>query len=303
MYRFKKIMVGLNLSNLDKTTLPYAAMISRLTKSEKVYFIHAARRTTIPESILEEHPLLSESDEEATAYKITESVKSLFDGYPETDKAFEVVAGQPLDEMLRRVPKKEIDLILVGRKKNVRRTRLLPLNLARNAPCSVMVIPNGVEPKISRLLLPVDFSEYSADALEVALSIAIAKDIPEILCLHVYQLPLGYYKTGKSTAEFTEIMRQNAQADYQNFVKNIDTKGISLIPHFVKDKNPANAIRKTINQHKIDLVVMGARGRSPIAALLIGSVTEHIIQVTDIPVIAVKQKGANLKFLEAVFQM
>jgi len=51
------------------------------------------------------------------------------------------------------------------------------------------------------------------------------------------------------------------------------------------------------------MVVMGARGRSPIAALLIGSVTEHVIQTSNVPVIAVKKKGANLKFMETVFQL
>jgi nucleotide-binding universal stress UspA family protein len=48
------------------------------------------------------------------------------------------------------------------------------------------------------------------------------------------------------------------------------------------------------------LIVIGAKGRSLSALVLLGSVTEKLIETTPAPVLAVKKKGAGMGFLEAL---
>lgn len=303
MYRYKNLLVGLNLSDLDKTTLPYAAMISRFADSEKAYFVHVTRYLMTPQNILEEYPNLLEPLDEFAGNKLEKTVVKYFEGKPTLDKHFEVVEGQPLDELLRRTRQKEIDLIVVGRKMETRQTRMLPLNLTREAPTSVLIIPEGAKPRINKILLPLDFSDCSANALEAARDLAIAAEIPKLVCLHAYRLPLGYYKTGKSESQFDEIMLNNARTNFKDFMHKKDMGGIAVTSLFVKDKSPANAIRSVVAKNKIDLIVIGARGRGAGAAALLGSVTENLIQTADVPVLAVKKKGAGMRFLDALFQL
>jgi nucleotide-binding universal stress UspA family protein len=53
-------------------------------------------------------------------------------------------------------------------------------------------------------------------------------------------------------------------------------------------------------EQQVDLVAVGARGRTA-AALLLGSITERLIRSTEIPLIAVKKKGTGLSLLAALY--
>ena len=57
-----------------------------------------------------------------------------------------------------------------------------------------------------------------------------------------------------------------------------------------------------MNKEQIDLLIMATLGRSASAAILMGSVTEKLIWITNVPLVAVKKKGAGLSFLEALLK-
>ena len=303
MYRYKNLSVALNLTDMDKAVIQYAAMISQMAKPEKVYYLHVTRNLNIPKKILEEYPQLLRPVDEFAVRKMKKTVKNCFDGHPQTKTVYDVVEGSPLEELLRQTTCKDIDLVLIGRKTDATETRRLPMKLARKAPCSVLVIPEGIKPSISNILVPIDFSEHSANAMDVAVAFATAKGISTIQCLHVYQLPVGYYKIGKSEEEFAAIMKKNARESYQKFISGIDLKSISVIPEFVLHKKPAKAIREVVEKEHIDMIVIGARGRSAAAGVLLGSVTEDLIFSTFVPLIAVKKKGTGMKFLQALINI
>ncbi|HHP7242780.1 MAG TPA: universal stress protein [Cyclobacteriaceae bacterium] len=302
MYRYKNLLIPLNLTSMDDAVINYASMVSKMSKSEKAYFLHVKRPSEVPKEILEEYPQLLNISQEHRLKKMRESVESGFRGHPDTEIIFEVKEGYPLEVVLGEIVEKDIDLILVGRKKDAAETRRLPVNLTRKAPCSVLIIPQDSDHSIESILVPIDFSEFCANALELAVNLAIAYGISVIHCLHVFRLPIGYYKTGKSQAEFTEIMKKNARVDYERFIRNIDLKGVKLEPIFMMQEKPYKAIQSMVEKNEIDLVVLGARGRNAGAGLLLGSVTENIIQNVQVPIFAVKKKGTGLSFLEVLLK-
>jgi nucleotide-binding universal stress UspA family protein len=51
----------------------------------------------------------------------------------------------------------------------------------------------------------------------------------------------------------------------------------------------------------IDLVIVGARGRTAGISIFLGSVTDSLIKESKVPVLAIKQKGTGLKILERIF--
>jgi hypothetical protein len=148
----------------------------------------------------------------------------------------------------------------------------------------------------------------------VAVAFASAKGIDEIRCLHAYNVPIGYYKTGKSFEQFAEIMKGHAEKNYKNFLQTEvcqigsvcqikDLKGIKVTPLFILEKKPAKAIEEVIKNHDIDLLVIGARGRHAGAGVLLGSVTEHQIRTTTVPILAVKKKGTGMNLLDAILNL
>jgi nucleotide-binding universal stress UspA family protein len=271
-----------------------------MAPSEKVHFVHVANSLDIPSEIRSQYPALLETVDEK--HRMQETVKEHFECHPDSEVAFEVVAGVALVELLRLARQEEIDLVLVGKKTGDEGDSILPKQLARKAPCSVLSIPEGAEPRITKVLVPVDFSEYSADALDVAIAFASASTLPDILCLHVYEVPVGYYKSGNTYEDFAEILRQGAEKTYRRLLSRFDLKGVSVTPLIKLAPDPSWAIRELVVEKCVDLLVVGARGRTVAAAVLLGSVTERLLRSTDVPLLAVKKKGEGLGLLDALLE-
>lgn len=302
MYQYNNLLIPLNLTTMDDSTINYASRVCRMSKSEKAHFLHVKRPSEVPKEILEEYPQLLNPGIKQRKKTMQEHVSTNFIESPETEISFDVIEGKPFETILEQILQKEIDLVVVGRKKNAKKSRRLPINLARKAPCSVLVVPEKSENTISNILVPFDFSEFCVNAFEQAVNLALVNKIKVIHCLHVFQLPLGHYKTGKTHEEFTEIMMKNVKENYEYFIAKIDLKGIEVKPIFMLNENPAEAIQSVVEKNNIDMLVMGTRGRNAGAGILLGSVTEDIMLNTKIPLMAVKKKGTGLSFLEVLLK-
>jgi len=303
MYRYKRLLVGLSLGKQDGSSIRYAAMISKLAKSEKITFLHVASTPDIPEDLRKEFPDLAGPADDSVRQEMEAIVSKHFDGHPDTQLEYAVAEGSPLIELLRRAKENDIDLIVMRKRREPTASGTLFEKLARKATCSVLFVPEGSKAWFTEILVPVDFSENSMDAMEVAVALALAAELKEVHCLHVYNVPLGYYKTGKSHEEFAEIMKGHAEKNLQEFIKKVDLKGLTLTPIFKLEKKEYKGIEEVIEEHDIYLLVIGARGRRAGAGVMLGSVTEYLIRTTTIPLLAVKRKGTGMSLLEALLKL
>lgn len=299
MYRYKRILVNLDFGDQDITLIRYAAMITRMAKSEEIYFLHVTDNLEIPEAVRREYPVLLQPPDEFAQEKMEKMILQHFDGHGETEFTYEVLAGRPLDELLRQIRQNHIDLVIVDGQSL---QGGLAEKLARKAPCSVLTIPPGASARVNEVLVAVDFSEHSAAAVDVAVAFAAAARVPRLHTVHVYRVPAGYHKAGISYQAFAAIMHENAEENFKQFISPLNLKGLEVEPHFVLNDNTANAIQDTLAADRFDLLVLGARGRGAGATVLLGSVTERLIQTTKVPLLAVKKKGEGLSLLEALFE-
>jgi nucleotide-binding universal stress UspA family protein len=304
MYRYKRLLVGISLKAQDGTAIRYASMISRLAKSEKIIFLHVADTSEIDEDICEIYPELRQSCDSATTQKIEDVVKEYYDSHPETQLVCEAVNGSPLVELLRKTKEEDVDLIIMRKRAGDKTSGNLSTKLAHRAPCSVLFVPEGVKAWYTNILVPIDFSENSVDAMEVAIGFAQASGINEIQCLNIYNVPSGYYKTGKTYEQFAEIMKGHSERHYQEFIKKIDLKGISVAPTFrLEEKDYRGIWKELIEKRDVHLLIMGAKGRRAGAGILLGSVTEHLIKTTTVPLLAVKRKSEGLGLFDAFMKL
>jgi nucleotide-binding universal stress UspA family protein len=301
MMNFHNFLVGLNLGNLDKTIIPYSEMLFNTLGGEKIIFVHVTRKFTIPPMVFEYYPETTLPDNNELLEKMRAELAELGGEQFAQFANLDVLEGEPLNIFLEQIKQHKIDLLVVGRKRNDKETRQLPLKLTRKSPCSVFVVPEDSAPKLTKILVPIDFSECSAKALSTAIDIAKASRIKEIIALNVYNVPTGYHYTGKSYEEFAEIMKKNAMSEYQHFLHDIDTKGILIHMHYRLHKSPAMAIKHFATEYDVDLIVTGARGRTASAAMILGSVTEQLISTTEIPLFAVKDHEKAMSLLKALF--
>lgn len=304
MYPIKKILVGLDLTEMDVTLIKFASFIAKASSSQKVYFINVIRELHLPEEVQKEFPKLLDNALEERKAHITDLVKANFDA-ENTDFTITVKEGVPAKKMLKYSLEKSIDLIMVGRKVNLKGSGLISYRLARRAACSLFIVPEGLEPKIKNLLVPSDFSDYSIIAMEEAINLAI-KIKAQIVVQNVYNVPAGYHFTGKTFEEFSKIMEKHARRDYRKFIKQIDTKGVKPKVIYSLDKNddPVEDIYEMALKLRPDCVIIGAKGRTATTALFLGSLAERLVQVNKkFPLFVVRPKGKNAGILDYLLEI
>ncbi|MBN3519651.1 universal stress protein [Algoriphagus lutimaris] len=308
MYLIKKLIVCLDQSPMDQTLVQYAEFISKVNQTKKIYFVNVIKNLTIPKEVLEEFPNLVENMINERKEAMEAVVKENYKDTKGVSFSYVVKEGSLSKKILKLAEEKSADMIIIGRKINLPGTGVASLRLARRASCSLLIIPEGSLPKLTKLLVPSDFSEYSKDALEEAIMVAdkYGKDNLEIICQNVYSVPSGYHYTGKTYEEFSQIMQLHAEINYKKFVRKIDTKGIKITPIYTKDDNddPVEKIVSKALEIKADGIIIGAKGRTAATALFIGSMAERLIQYNDsMPLLVTRPKGKNAGILDYILEI
>jgi nucleotide-binding universal stress UspA family protein len=158
-------MAGLNLSDQDETTIRYAAMISRIAKSARIHFVHIVPRLKIPMSIRLRYPNLFRP----VMNQMENVIRQHWDGRKDVALAYDVIEGTPLTELIYRSSLLAIDLILVGNHREQRKSGALPEKLALDAPYSVLIIPEGAKPELTKTLVVTARSQFSENDPAAAL--------------------------------------------------------------------------------------------------------------------------------------
>lgn len=304
MYKYSKILVGLDNTEMDKSLIKAASDVCKLSGSKSVYFVNVLKEMNLPDSIKREFPDILEKAIEERQKEIKEKVEKYF-SYEDAEVIINVIVdeGQVTRTLLKYAGNEKIDLVILGRKNEQKGGGIQITRVARRIACSLLIIPKGSEFKIGKVLVPTDFSDYSKRALEKATTLVrrTKTTSTKLIVQNVYQVPVGYHYTGKSFKDFSEIMKDHAKADYQKFISEVDLKGIDLEQTYTLDKDDdiIRDIYKTAKKIHADLIVIGAKGRTAAASLFIGSKAEKLIQVdSDIPLLVVRPKGKIAGLME-----
>ncbi|MEL7532417.1 MAG: universal stress protein [Bacteroidota bacterium] len=302
MKGFKRIMVGLDFTAMDKKLIQYAAFLAYYLNPEKIYFTNIQPDLDIPDSVREAFPELRQPRDEKLLADLESQVNRHFPNKAEYEVDCQIIEGSARVELARWSHIKNVDLLLVGRKSLQHGKGIVPQQLARKLECSIMFIPEQLRFQLKDILVANDFSNYAKTGIKVAGQFQAADPDINIYSGHVFNLPQGYYRTGKSETEFAEIMEHHAQTRYQKFVSEIP-KSIKLSPLYCFDKDhrsAARVIHETANEQNIDLIVIGSRGHTSTSAFLLGSVSEKLIRINDSSPILLVKHAQHIKLLEVV---
>ncbi len=299
MKRFKHLLVHLDLEgNHDLTAVRYASAVSRLSRSQRVEFIHTGPAPTFFGGTL------NDSSDRTAAWlrhanvEVERLIRRDFRGPESCRVQVRVLGGAGFYDLLDQLRQGDTDLILVGKSET---NGAFVEKLARKAPCSVMVVPPGRSVAYRRILVTTDFSDHSARAMEVAVAFARARKVKRLVCFNGYEIPHGQRRTGIPREQFRKDTEASRKRRFEEFRQQIDFGEVAAA--FVCRESPVAAlgILKQAEQQNSDLLVMGARGMDALAAALLGSTTAQVVRETQIPTLVVKPKGAGRALLDVLF--
>jgi nucleotide-binding universal stress UspA family protein len=301
---FSKAMIGLDLTEMDDILIKKTAVFIKFLGIEKCYFIHVAKNLEIPADILAQYPDLSAPVDENLEAMFKNKLKEYnFPEEIETEVCVEE-GNHPLDTFLRWAKIKDVDLIIMGRKETLPGKGVLADGLAKKAPCSVLLVQEKRPVKFpKKILIPTDFSNYNHIIYEFAELISDHLNA-ELVPMHIYQVPHGYSKTGKSYEEFAQIMKENGKADFKKFVSRHNHPELECEMVLSDNEDPGTVILNFARKIEADMILLGSRGRTPSAAILLGSTAEKLIQANKyLPMLIFKNKGQTMGFFDALLRI
>jgi nucleotide-binding universal stress UspA family protein len=154
---------------------------------------------------------------------------------------------------------------------------------------------------IRRILVPVDFSEYSKNACHYALNLA-SRLQTDMKIFHVYYAPIidlvpitDAYSIQVDMDINLREMEARARRNLVNFVNDIreiaNDKGFGHIKigYSLREGIVEDEIARMANSYKPGLIVMGAKGKGENQSDIIGSVVYKVLDRTKVPVLAIPQ--------------
>lgn len=155
-----------------------------------------------------------------------------------------------------------------------------------------------MQPNIKKVLVPIDFSDYSKSALKYAVN--FAKSFEAEMCL-VYVVEPVIYPPDFSMGQ---IAMPSINTDWDDRAREELAKlAKTEIPSDVKVKTiiktgkPFVEIIETAKEENIDLIIIATHGHSGVEHILFGSTAEKVVRKAPCPVLTLREpiKGFDYK--------
>jgi len=323
MVRFKKILVPTDFSEGSRVAYTYANEFAAKFGG-KVDLIHIIPTMKYLSESIGKLGLPLDMDTDIYPKLIDQSR-----GYIEDDltnyindaskgEAFVKIDRKAYDVIVDTAIKEPYDMIVVGAHGTGSR-KLLQGNVTekviRYSKVPVLCVPPQVpSERIKRIVVPIDFSENSWEALRLAASFAAAID-GEITLLHIKELygTEGILPSSDGNQDELSLIRSELIKHFSDYAKNDEDFNfeIHLIPNQEYDlmKGHFNGkdveiklhtlVKRGISAHyeitdyaneNADMVVMTTHGRSALKHVFLGSTTEKVARYTKIPILTIRPK-------------
>jgi len=153
---------------------------------------------------------------------------------------------------------------------------------------------------MKKIIVPIDFSEYSENALETASGLA-RKYNAEIFALHMLELSNAVLTSSSDQKDVEAVFYMKlAEKKFKNFLEKDYLDGLKVTP-IVKHFKVFSEVNEVAKENGADLIDMGSHGVSGLKEVIIGSNTEKVVRHSDIPVLVVKHNPILTDFDNVVF--
>ena len=140
--------------------------------------------------------------------------------------------------------------------------------------------------KPERILVPVDFSDSSARALQYAAKRA-AECSGSLIIVHVVPADYGWLGIGRDESRDLDRSLQRQAADRLRAFADEHVGDKMAADLEVRIGQPAEEIIAAANESKCDSIVMSTRGLTGLDRYLIGSVADRVARLAPCPVVLV----------------
>lgn len=292
---FRTVLLSTALDHRDQSVQDGLVTLVGPLGIKRIVLVHVHPRPAYASSILGDE--LLEVATVAAPRGLAGEVEDLQARLPAVDIEGYHCSGVPYQEVALAAERTHADLIAIGRLHSDGSPAWgdRGMDIVRYAQRPVLVVPMGSAVSLDRIVVGVDFSNNSHDALKAACTIGTG----EVVGCFSFHVDPAISHGGFSPAEFRRHITENAARHFrEEILPQIPAGARQPRLVTVEADEPEQALLDT--SRDAGLLVVGARGLSPLAARLVGSTTERLSALSNVPVLSVRRPGEDLGVLSAL---
>jgi len=280
----KKIMVATDFSERSDRALRRATLLARQFDAS-ILLVHVVDDDQ-PRRIVD-----AERDEATTLLR--QMAATLRDVDSVTCET-RVILASPFVGIAQAVADATPDLLVIGpHRRQVLRDVFIGTTAERtirSVDCPILMVNATPAGHYRHVLQTTDLSDGSRDALLRFQSLGLA-DHARTSLLHIFDAPALRLAFSHSIPKddqkhYLEDEQRDASLDLARFLSSTDLGRLRQIVRYEATPAP-HEILKAAGEEQADLIVMSTHGRSGLAKMLIGSVTEQVLRTAQIDVLAI----------------
>lgn len=156
-----------------------------------------------------------------------------------------------------------------------------------------------MEPEIKKVLVPIDFSDYSKSALRYAVNFAKQFNA-EMYLIYVVE-PVIYppdFSMGQiAIPSINSEWDERAKEELDKLSKNEIPEGVS-VNKIIKTGKPFLEIIDTAAEEDVDLIIIATHGHSGMEHILFGSTAEKVVRKAPCPVLTLREPVKGFSYRE-----
>ncbi len=203
--------------------------------------------------------------------------------------AVRIEKGDPHHAILKVAIAEQCDLIVSGVARNEMLGRIAMgktvEHLMSNSEIPLLIVTDRVLSPYQNIVVPLDFSDTSRQALEVAAAFFPDK---KLTVLHAHATPGSWAATDRDN--YRDQMRRMAYEDCMAFLDTVDLPkdkraGIGVL---IEWGEPSQLLQDLVQCSSADLVVVGSRVRGVLLNFLFGSIAKRIVSTLSCDALVVR---------------
>ncbi|MBK7228109.1 MAG: universal stress protein [Ignavibacteriales bacterium] len=158
-----------------------------------------------------------------------------------------------------------------------------------------------METTIKKVLVPIDFSDYSKSALKYAVNFAKSFNA-DIILIYVVE-PIIYppdFSMGQiAMPSINTEWDDRAKDELQKLAKS-EIADIANVKTVIKTGKPFVEIIETAKEENIDLIIIATHGHSGVEHILFGSTAEKVVRKAPCPVLTLREPLKGFDYKEGI---
>jgi nucleotide-binding universal stress UspA family protein len=285
-----KMLVSLDLTEIDEQMIGYASFLSKKLGVGKVYFVHAIQAYDLGRQGKKKADVRS-SLSNTIRSEIDNIVNERFQESVRTEVITKIEDEDAAHGVLEVIEREKINTTLIGQKYGENREGKYAREISAEAHSDLLLVPEEPPYQLNNIFCAVDFSKESEEAFRKALDISRHTGA-KLSCYYIYDIRKMYFPA--ATDQALSSLEKRFEKKCKKYLAKFGLQPSQVQRLFnVNDKltGQAEKLYRKAEEAEADLVIVGTKGQTNSVISLLGNITENLMRMeTEIPIMIVKNR-------------